>query len=201
LALIKLLLAPIRRILNFPLVQLAIAVIVIMFLEAGDRGSLRYDLFAAFDLLTDVSVRLCAQVFEVRSFTRSWLTTGIMIGYVYLAGLVILLLVKAAFRAVICEAARRNLFGIQSAVARERGIVAYRAWLPLEQIRPTHIAQQEWEEKYAWPADGRPPYPPFAQRFIRRIVGTAAGLLIIAVLLQAFTPFPVLTWLRRLVGL
>jgi len=197
---IKLLLAPIRRILNFPLVQLALAVIVIMFLEAGERGSLRYDLFAVLDWVTEVSVRLCAQVFEVRSFTRSWLTTAFMIAYIYVAGLVILLLVKAVVRAAIDKAARRNLFGIRSAVARGRGIAAYEAWLPLEQIRPAHIAQPEWEERYAWPADGRPPYPPLMQRIVLSIVGFASGLLVIAVLLQLFTPFPVLTWLRGLFG-
>jgi hypothetical protein len=198
---IKLLLVPIRRILSFPLIQLAIAVILITFLEGGERGSLRYDLFAIFDWLTSVSVRLVGEIFEVRSFTRSWLTTGFMIAYVYLVGLIILLCLKVAFQVAIGEAARHNLFGIRGAVARERGIAAYQAWLPLERIRPAHIAQLEWEERYAWPADGRPPYPPFAQRLVRGIVGIAASLLIIALLLQVFTPFHVLTWLRRLFGL
>jgi hypothetical protein len=45
--------------------------------------------------------------------------------------------------------------------------------------------------------DGRPPYPPFAQRLARSIVGVAAGP---TLLLQVFTPFHVLTWLRRLFG-
>jgi hypothetical protein len=201
LGVIKLLIAPIRRILSFPLIQLAIAVILITFLEGGDRGSLRYELFAVFDWLTDVSVRLVGGMFEVRSFTRSWLTTGFMIAYVYFVGLIVLLCLKVALRAAIGEAARRNLLGIRGAVARDRGIAAYQAWLPLERIRPAHIAQQEWEERYAWPADGRPPYPPFAQRLVRSIAGIAAGLLIIALLLQLFTPFHVLTWLRRLFGL
>jgi hypothetical protein len=43
----------------------------------------------------------------------------------------------------------RAIRNIQGAVARERGIAAHQAWLPLEQIRATHIAQQEWEERYA----------------------------------------------------
>ena len=37
--------------------------------------------------------------------------------------------------------ARRNMFGLTNVIARQRGIAAYRAWLPLERIRPAHIPQ------------------------------------------------------------
>jgi hypothetical protein len=89
------------------------------------------------------------------------------------------------------------MFGLRNAIAHERGIEAYRAWLPLERIRPAHIAQEKWEERFAWPADGKPPYPPLTHRMVRAAVTYLAVVLIVAALLQAFTPFPVLTWLGQ----
>jgi hypothetical protein len=111
--------------------------------------------------------------------------------------LLIVFLAKAAIRAAVELVARRNAFGLTNAIARERGIAAYRAWLPLERIRPAHIAQEKWEERFAWPADGNPPYPPLTHRVVRAIVTYLAVVLIIAALLQAFTPFPALTWLGK----
>jgi hypothetical protein len=90
---------------------------------------------------------------------------------------------------------------LTNAVARERGIAAYNAWLPLERIRPAHIAQTQWEEKFAWPANDKPPYPPLAHRALRAVFTYLAVVLIIAGLLQVFTPFPALSWLGRTVGL
>jgi hypothetical protein len=145
----------------------------------------------------DLTVRLCAATFEVKSFTKSWLTTGFMIAYVYIAGLLLIFLAKAAIRAAVELVARSNAFGLRSAIARERGIEAYRAWLPLERIRPAHIAQEKWEERFAWPADGKAPYPPLTHRVVRAALTYLAVVLIIAALLQAFTPFPVLTWLSE----
>jgi hypothetical protein len=65
-------------------------------------------------------------------------------------------------------------------IARERGIAAYRAWVPLERIRPVSIPQEKWEETFAWPANNEPPYPPLAQRILRWVisyvtVGLVAG--------------------------
>ena len=34
-----------------------------------------------------------------------------------------------------------SAFGLRNAIARERGIAAYRAWLPFERIRPVNIPQ------------------------------------------------------------
>jgi hypothetical protein len=196
-ALIKLLVAPIRRVVNFPLFQLAVAIAVILFLQAADSSSVFGRLFSALDYLVDLSVSLCAATFQVRSFTKSWLTTGFMITYVYIAGLLIVFLAKAAIMATVEFAARSNILGLRSAIARERGIEAYRAWLPLESLRPASISQEKWEERYAWPADGSPPYPPLAHRVMRAVVTYLAVLLIIAALLEAFTPFPALTWLGQ----
>jgi hypothetical protein len=89
-----------------------------------------------------------------------------------------------------------NLFGLRNAIARERGIAAYRAWVPFERIRPVSIPQEKWEETFAWPANNEPPYPPLAQRILRGMIGYGAVVLVAAVLLQVFTPF--LTWVGKL---
>jgi hypothetical protein len=68
-----------------------------------------------------------------------------MIVYVYIAGLLIVILVKGAIRAAVELVARSNVFGLGNAIARKRGIAAYRAWLPLERISPAHIAQEKWD--------------------------------------------------------
>jgi len=178
--LIKLLFAPIRRIVNFPLFQLMASIAVILLLQAADSRSVFGEMFRALDLLVDFTVRLCASIFEVKSFTKSWLTTGFMIAYVYVAGLLIVLLVKAVIRAAVEVVARSNAFGLTNAIARERGIAAYRAWLPLERIRPANIAQEKWEEKFAWPADGKPPFPPLTHRVVRAVVTYLAVVLTVA---------------------
>ena len=196
-ALIRLLVAPIRRVVSFPLFQLLAAIAVILFLQAADSTSVRGEIFSALDLLVDYTVSMCAAIFEVKSFTRSWLTAGFMIAYVYIAGLLIVLLAKAIIGYVVELVARTNAFGLRNAIARERGIAAYRAWLPLETIRPADIAQEKWEERFAWPPDGRPPYPPLTHRVARAVVTYLALALIIAALLEGFTPFPVLTWLGK----
>src|SRR5262245_42612784 len=198
-ALIKLLAAPIRRVVSFPLFQLAIAIVAILFLQAADSRSILGEIFSALDLLVDYSARLCAAIFEVKSFTKSWLTSGFMIAYVYLAGLLLLLLAKLAIGFVVELVARRNALGLRNAIARERGIAAYNAWLPLERIRPAHISQEQWEENFAWPADNKPPYPPLTYRILRGAVTYLAAVLAIAGMLEAFTPFPALTWLGNAV--
>ncbi|MGD0024261.1 MAG: hypothetical protein ABSC37_06475 [Xanthobacteraceae bacterium] len=195
---IKLLLAPIRRVMHFPLFQLAVTVAVILWLQAADSNSISGQIFSALDRLVDFSVQRCAAVFDIRSFTRSWLTTGFWIAYVYVAGLVILYLAKAVVMFAVELVARHNVLYLRNAIARERGIDAYRAWLPLERIRPAHIRQEEWEETFAWPADNKPPYPSLTHRVVRIVVCYAAAILIIAVVLQEFTPFPVLTWLGKM---
>jgi hypothetical protein len=197
-AFLKLLAAPIRRLLNFPLFQFMLTMAVILWLQAADSGSVFGEVFSALDLLVDSTVSLCAKIFQVKSFTKSWLTTGFMIAYVYIAGLLIVLLVTTLIRAVVEAVARRNTFGLTNAIARQRGIAAYRAWLPLERIRPPHISQPQWEERFAWPADDKPPYPPFMHRALRGVVIYLAVGLFIATLLQAFTPFPALIWLSKI---
>jgi hypothetical protein len=194
---IKQITAPIRSIVRFPLFQLAIVVALILFLQAADPTSALGRIFTGLDRLVGTTVDLCAAVFDVRSFTKSWLTSGFWIGYVYLACLLILYLARLAIGAAVDLIGRHNAFWLRNAIARERGIAAYRAWVPFEKIRPPHIPQPQWEETFAWPADNKPPYPPLAQRLLIGAAINIAVIAAIAVALQYLTPFPVLTWLSQ----
>ena len=118
--------------------------------------------------------------------------------YVYLALAVILLLLRVFTRGLIDLVGWSNAFGLRNAIARERGIAAYEAWVPLERIRPASIPQAQWEETFAWPADNKPPYPSLLHRFLRTAVSYLLLFLIVAALLQLFTPIPVITWLAAL---
>src|SRR5438552_15667090 len=160
----KLVSAPIRGLARFPLFQLAIVVAVILWLEAADDNSAPGEIFNGLDKLVAATLGWVSSVFNVKSFTRSWLTSGFMIAYVYFAYLLILVLLRLVFRAAVDLIGRSNAFGLRNAIARERGIIAYNAWLPLERIRPGHIPREQWEENFAWPANDRPPYRPLAQR-------------------------------------
>jgi hypothetical protein len=197
--LLKQITAPVRSVVRFPLFQLAVVVALILFLQAADPASALGRIFTGLDKLVEGTVNVFAAVFDVRSFTRSWLTSGFWIGYVYLACLLILYLARLAFGRIVDLAGRHNAFWLRTAIARERGIAAYRAWVPFERIRPPHIPQPQWEEAYAWPADNKPPYPPLAQRLLFGAIVNVAVLAAIAVALQLLTPFPVLTWLAALV--
>ena len=90
--------APIRSIVRFPLFQLAIVVALILFLQAAEPASALGRVFTGLDKLVGATVDLFAAVFNVRSFTKSWLTSGFWIGYVYLACLLMLYLARLAIR-------------------------------------------------------------------------------------------------------
>jgi hypothetical protein len=192
---LKLISAPIRGVFRFPLVQFAIVVGVILWLQAADDKSIFGRIFDGLDKLVESTVEMVSVIFTVKSFTRSWLTFGFMIAYVYLAGSLILWLARLWLRVAIDFVGRRNLLYLRNAIARERGIGAYRAWVPLEKIRPPDISQRDWEEAFAWPANNEPPFPPLRHRILRGVSFYGATILIAAVLLQFFTPFPILTWI------
>ena len=113
----------------------------------------------------------------------------------FTSGSLLLFLVRLLVTVAVDLAGRNNLLYLRSVIARERGIKAYRAWMPLERIRPANVSQREWEESFAWPADNKPPYPPLARRLLRGVFLYGTMLLIGIFLLQFFTPFPVLTWI------
>jgi hypothetical protein len=191
---LKLISAPIRGVFRFPLVQFAIVVGIILWLQAADDKSISGRIFDGLDKLVESTVQMVSVIFTVKSFTRSWLTFGFMIAYVYLAGSLILWLARLWLRVAIDFVGRRNLLYLRNAIARERGIGAYRAWVPLERIRPPDISQRDWEEAFAWPANNEPPYPPLRHRMLRGVLFYGATILIAAVLMQFFTSFPILTW-------
>jgi hypothetical protein len=195
---IKFLAAPIRTIVRFPLFQFVVVVAVILFLQAADDNSVLGQIYYSLDKLVDYTMRSLSAVFNVKSFTKSWLTTGFWIAYVYLVCWLILLLMRFAIRVAVDLVGRSNAFWLRNAIARERGIVAYRAWVPFERIRPPHIPQEEWEQRFAWPANNKPPYLPLTQRMVRGVIGYVVVILGAAVLFQVFTPFPVVTWFGEL---
>lgn len=196
--LIKHIAAPIRRLVRFPLFQLAVVVALILWLQAADENSVPGHVFGGLDKLVDATVQVFSAIFNVRAFTKSWLTSGFWIGYVYIACLLILFLVRSAVGFVVDLVGRYNAFWLRNAIARERGIAAYRAWVPFEKIRPPNIPQETWEQTFAWPADNKPPYPPLVQRMLLGAISNVLVIVAILVLLQVFTPFPVLTWLGEL---
>lgn len=195
---IKFLAAPIRTIVRFPLFQFVVVVAVILLLQAADDNSVLGQIYYSLDKLVDYTMRSLSAVFNVKSFTKSWLTTGFWIAYVYLACLLTLSLLRFAIRVAVDLVGRSNAFWLRNAIARERGIVAYRAWVPFERIRPPHLPQEEWEQRFAWPANNKPPYLPLAQRMVRGVIGYVVVILGAAVLFQVFTPFPVVTWFGEL---
>jgi hypothetical protein len=197
---LKTLSAPFRMALRFPLVQFALVISLILLLQAADDKSIFGKIFDGLDRLVDDTVELLGTVFTVKSFTKSWLTFGLMIAYVYLACWAILSLCGIWARRLVDLAGRHNFFWSRNAIARQRGIAAYRAWLPLEAIRPAHVSQREWEEEFAWPPDNRPPYPPLRQRVLRATLAYAAAVAIILIAVQEFTPFPVISWLASVIA-
>lgn len=196
---IKTMTAPLRGIVRFPLVQLLVVIFVIVWLQAAEDASASGRLFSALDQLTSASVTFVAGLVTVKSFTRAWLISGFMIAYVYLALLLVVAVARALIGACINFIGRHNVFWLRSTIARERGIEAYRAWVPLERIRPAQIPQAQWEEIYAWPPGNRPPYRPLAERLAFGFLIYAGAILLVAILLQLFTPIPVLTWARQLI--
>jgi hypothetical protein len=195
--LIRMLVAPVRRVLKFPVFQLVMVVLIILFLEAASDQPVLGQIFAVLDRLVIASVDLFGSAFDVKSFTRSFLTTGFWIGYVYVICLLIYFSLRAAFQTLLDRVARTNTW-LRNSLARERGVAAYRAWQPLEAIRPPNIPQEQWEATYAWPPNDKPPYPPLPHRLLREVVSYVVVILILAALLQWFTPLPALSWLGQL---
>ena len=196
---IRLIAAPIRSIARSRLFQLAVVLAIILLLDyySYDYALLR-QIADGLKTLVSATVQLWSEHFRVGILTDPVLQVGLMIAYVYLVCLLILFVLRIAIRAMVDLVGWSNFLWLRNTIARERGIVAYRAWVPLERIRPAHFPQDRWEEEFAWPADNKPPYPPLPQRLLRGVISYLIVVLAAAVLLQIFTPFPVLTWLGKL---
>jgi hypothetical protein len=197
---IRVIAAPIRRLANSRLFQLAVVLAIILALDhySYDYSALRA-VAEGLKRLVTASVALCTDLFRVGILTDPVLQVGLMIAYVYVVCLLIFLLLRLLIGALIDCMGRSNFLWLRNAIARERGIAAYRAWLPLERIRPPNYPQDKWEAQFAWPPDDKPPYPPLPQRALRAAVGYLAVFAAVAILLQFLTPFPVLTWIGRLI--
>jgi hypothetical protein len=105
---IKLVSAPIRRVVRFPLFQLAVVIGIILWLQNAADGSMFGRLFDGLDKLVDSTVQLFSTVFTIKSFTKAWLISGFMIAYVYLAGLLILFLLRLMIRFAVDLVGRSN---------------------------------------------------------------------------------------------
>src|SRR4026207_1436536 len=77
---IKLLAAPIGSIARFPLFQFAFVVALTLLLPAADDKSVLGQIFNGLDKLVESTVGLLSTVFNVKSFTKSWLTSSFWIG-------------------------------------------------------------------------------------------------------------------------
>lgn len=109
----KTILAPFRAVLRFPLVQFSAVIFVIVLFQAADDASFFGQIFGGLDKLVDETVRSVSSVFTVKSFTKSWLTFGFMIAYVYLALWAMFMLCGAVLRSLIDLAGRTNFFGLE----------------------------------------------------------------------------------------
>ncbi len=196
-ALIRLIAAPIRRLASSRLVQFGVVVAIILILENfSDNRAFLSQLADMLDKAVDGTVQFVSDhLLRLRTFSKSLLTDSVMIVYVYIICLVIFTVLRFVVRLLIDVAGWTNFLWLRNTIARERGIAAYRAWLPLERIRPRDCPQDVWEEQYAWPKDDKPPYPPLHWRMLREVVAYVILIALVAVLLQLFTPFPVLTWI------
>lgn len=196
---LNLLAAPIRRIAGSRIIQFAAVVAIILLLDHYSYDSAV--LHAAAEGLKNAvtaTVGLFSDYFRVGVLTDPVLQVALMIAYVYAICLLGFLLLRVAVRKVVDVMGRHNFLWLRNSIARERGIEAYRAWLPLERIRPPDCPQEKWEQQYAWPADNSPPYPPLAQRVARGVIAYVLVLVGAAVLLQLFTPLHVLSWMKAL---
>lgn len=194
--LIRLIAAPIRRLASSRLVQLGVVVAIILLLENfSDSRPIVSQIADVLDKAVEGTVQIVSDhLVRLRTFSKSLLTDSVMIVYVYVACLLIFTVLRFFVRRLIDLMGWSNFLWLRSTIARERGIAAYRAWLPLERIRPTDCPQEVWEEQFAWPKDNKPPYPPLHWRILREVLAYVILIVLIAVLIQLFTPFPVLRW-------
>ncbi len=195
--LIRLIVAPIRRLVGSRLVQLGVVVALILLLENfSDNHAVLSRLADALDKAVEGTVQFVSDhLLRLRTFSRSLLTDSVMVVYVYVICLLIFTVLRYAVRLLVDFAGLTNFLWLRNTIARERGIAAYRAWLPLERIRPRDCPQEVWEKQFAWPEGDKPPYPPLRWRILREVSAYAILIALLAVLIQLFTPFPLLTWI------
>ena len=92
----RLLTVPIRRIANSRLFQLGVVVAIVLLLENfSDNHAVLAKIADGLDKLVDTTVQLISEHFHnLRTLTKSMLTDGVMIGYVYVVCLVAFALLR-----------------------------------------------------------------------------------------------------------
>src|ERR1700721_2147144 len=113
-ALLRLLVAPVRPRLRFPLFPFIAVVAIVFLLQAADEHSLFGWIFDQIDYLVAATVLLCSNLFSVKSFTRSGLTIFLTVAYMYLALAVILFLLRIFIRGMIDLVGWSNAFGFET---------------------------------------------------------------------------------------
>jgi small-conductance mechanosensitive channel len=197
--LIRLVAAPVRAVMGSRLFQFAAVLAIILLLDyySFDYAVLR-QISSALKTIVDATIQFFAEHFRVGILTDPVLQVGLIIAYVYVVCLIVAFIARALFRRAVDLIGQSNFLWLRRTIAQQRGIAAYRAWEPLERVRPAHVPQAQWEETFAWPADNKPPYPPLRHRFLRGVLSYLIVAALIAVLLQLLTPLPALTWLGKL---
>ena len=142
--LIRLIAAPICHIANSRLFQLGAVVAIVLLLENfSNNHAVLAKTAHGLDKLVEWTVQLISDHFHnLRTLTKSMVTDGVMIGYVYLVCLVGFALLRRLMSMALDLAGRTNFLWLRRTIARDRGIAAYRAWLPLERIGRAGVRRQ-----------------------------------------------------------
>src|ERR1700751_2174625 len=119
---IRLIIAPVRRIANSRVFQVALVIAIILSLDhySYDYAVLRPIAYGLKDLVT-ATVQLFSQYIRVGILTDPVLQVGLMIAYVYIVCLVTFFLLRLATAFIIDLIGSSNFLWLRSAIASERG--------------------------------------------------------------------------------
>jgi hypothetical protein len=78
----------------------------------------------------------------------------------------------------------------RNAIARERGIAAYRAWVPFERIRPDNIPRRKNGKRHLLGRQQQTTLPSASATHTARVISYVAVILVAAVLLRSLLLCP-----------
>ena len=134
----------------------------------------------------------------VKSVTRSGLTLFLTVAYVYLALALIFLLLRVFLRALIDLVGWSNAFGLRNAIAGKEVLLRTGRGCPLNAYaRRRSLKRNGRRLSRGLPIIGHR-IPSLPYRVLRAAASYLLLFLIMAALLQLFTPIPVITWLAAL---
>ena len=116
---IRMILAPILRLLSSPLLHFAFVVFLIVALEAAPNDTPLGTLSDGLDKLVDSTAQLVSAAVTLKTVTKSLVLTAIAMAYVYVCLVAVLYTLRAAIRGLINLAGRTNFLGLRSMIARE----------------------------------------------------------------------------------